>query len=496
MSADSLAVTVRPDAVIGRIRPEIYGHFAEHLGRCIDEGVWVGERSKIPNHKGVRKDVAAALKKLAAPVVRWPGGCFADDYHWQDGVGPRSKRPRTLNLWWGQEESNEFGTDEFIDFCRLVGAEPYICCNVGSGSPAEARAWLEYCNYAGRTRYAQMRRRNGHAKPHGVRYWGVGNENWGCGGRFTARDYAKEYRRYACYLRGRPGVFGPVELIACGHTTPDWNHDFLHELGDPGLLDHLSIHRYYHAGDDVEFTDHEYYNALAQALAVEEDIQAAADVIDVFCRGRRFVGVVLDEWGMWHKQATVDTGLYQENTLRDALVAAVTFNVLNRWAHRVTMANIAQTVNVLQCVAQTRGAAMWLTPTYHAFALFKPHMGADAVEVEVDCPTLDARARGKPFALPQLSASASVRSDGRWLTVTLVNASLDADAEVRIRVRSHEAVRSVSAKVLWSEDMRDVNSARAKTRVAPKPLAAAAKGREIVVACPRHSLAAVTARRA
>ncbi len=484
-------VTLHPDAAIGTINPNIYGHFAEHLGTCIDEGIWVGTRSKTPNTQGIRNDVVAALKKLGAPVVRWPGGCFADDYHWEDGIGPRSKRPRTLNIWWGQEESNAFGTDEFIRFCRLVGTAPYICANVGSGTPQEARAWLEYCNYAGNTHYSQLRKKNGHAKPHGVRYWGVGNENWGCGGRFTPRDYAKEYRRFASYLRTGRGVFGPVELIACGHTTPDWNHDFMHELGDPGLLDHLSIHRYYIAGNDVDFTDNEYFNALAMGLAIEHDIQRTADVLDLFTRGRRPVGIILDEWGMWHRQATVETGLYQENTLRDALVAANTLNVLNRWAHRVTMANIAQVVNVLQCVVQTDGAKMWLTPTYHVYEMFKPHMGAAALRTDVDCGTLDAHALGKPFALPKVTASAS--TSGRSLTTTLVHADLNEAAEIRIKLYSHDTFRKASARVLASDNVRDCNSAKRKTLVSPKKLAVDVKGREIVVVCPAHSVVVVEA---
>ena len=197
------------------INPNIYGHFAEHIGRCVYEGIWVGKDSRIPNEDGLRLDVLAALKQLRAPVVRWPGGCFADAYHWQEGIGTQDERPQTANVWWRQVDPNTFGTDEFIRFCRAVGCEPYICLNVGTGTPQEAMEWLEYCNFAGDSTLAQMRAENGTEAPYGVKYWGVGNENWGCGGRFTARDYAKEYTRFASYLRQTDPA---IELIACGYA--------------------------------------------------------------------------------------------------------------------------------------------------------------------------------------------------------------------------------------------------------------------------------------
>lgn len=487
-------VTIRLDDPIGTINPNIYGHFAEHLGRCIDEGVWVGTRSKIPNVKGIRKDVVAALKKLSAPVVRWPGGCFADDYHWEDGIGPRSQRPRTLNLWWGQEESNEFGTDEFIQFCQLIGAAPYICANVGSGTPAEARNWLEYCNYAGNTHYTGLRKKHGSAKPFNVKYWGVGNENWGCGGKFYPNDYAKEYRRFACYLRGRPGTMGHVELIACGHTTPDWNHDFMRVLGDVSLVDHLSIHSYFRAGNDVDFSDQEYYNAIARCLRMDEQIRRTADVLDFFTHGQKSVGIIVDEWGMWHNQATVDTGLLQENTLRDAIVTAVGLNLFNRWANRVTMANIAQTMNVLQCVVQTDKAKMWLTPTYHVYEMFKPHMGATSLRSDVDCTSVSGRTGdGQASAAPTIDASASVTADGSRLTITLANCHLDQEVECRLTTKGDVKVASASARILTSDNVRDHNSAKQKKLVAPVAHGAAAAGSEIVCLCPPHSLIAISA---
>ena len=233
MANDQATWKIWPDIVESVISPNIYGHFAEHLGRCVYEGIWVGPDSAIPNDRGFRLDTLRALRELRVPVVRWPGGCFADDYHWEDGVGPRESRREWRNLWWRGPETNEFGTDEFLEFCRLIGSQPYICANVGSGSPTEASAWVEYCNGAGDTRYANLRRSNGHAEPYGVRYWGVGNENWGCGGNFTAEEYAAAYRRFATYMRM---VDSTAELIACGDNAngpqgPDWNQRFLAGLG-------------------------------------------------------------------------------------------------------------------------------------------------------------------------------------------------------------------------------------------------------------------------
>ena len=230
---------------IGRINPNIYGHFAEHLGRCIYEGVWVGTNSSIPNTNGIRNDVIDALKMMKPPVIRWPGGCYADDYHWQNGIGPREKRPRTVNVHWGQViDTNEFGTHEFIEFCRLVGAEPYICGNVGSGSPDEMRNWVEYCNFSGDSTLARQRAENGHPEPFKVKYWGVGNENWGCGGNFAPEDYAIEYKRFSTFLFDFYGA--PLYLIACGPSGNDtnWTHKFFEKLGRYRRIHGFSAHYY------------------------------------------------------------------------------------------------------------------------------------------------------------------------------------------------------------------------------------------------------------
>jgi len=481
-------LTVRLDDPIGTLSPMLYGHFAEHLGRCIYEGFWVGEDSAIPNTRGIRNDTVAALRKLRAPVIRWPGGCFADDYHWRDGIGPRDERPRRMNLWWHDEESNHFGTHEFIDLCRQAGAEPYICLNVGSGTPEEAAGWVEYCNYEGNTARSQERAANGHPEPFGVRYWGVGNENWGCGGRFYPDDYAREYRRFACYLRGRGR---PIELVACGHTGADWNRRFLETLGDLRFIDHLSIHRYYKCGDAVDFSDTEYYNLYPRALQVEADILEAATALQLYNKTGRKIGVIVDEWGVWHPEARGDSGLYQRNTLRDALVAAAVFDVFNRHADKVTMANIAQTINVLQCVAQTEGEAMWLTPTYHAFDLYKDHMGNASLRLDLDdVPTFRARAGdGKVVEPPLVSASASVDDERKTLIVTFQNVDLEEACECVVRLRGG-SVDKATAKILTASDVRDHNGPEALNKVRPKRFQLDAKARTLRATVPRHSLVA------
>lgn len=422
--SSTATVTIRPNVSHGTIRPELYGHFAEHLGRCIYEGIWVGTDSSIPHEDGIRKDTVAALRRIGAPVIRWPGGCFADAYHWEDGIGSRERRPRRPNHWWSGEDTNAYGTHEFLETCRRIGAVPYICLNVGSGTPQEAASWLEYCNYAGDTHYTRLRAQSGHPEPWGVRYWAVGNENWGCGGNFTARDYAKEYRRFATYLRQ---LDRDAQLIACGHTTREWNPSLLEELRDHlHLVDQLSIHRYSSAGDGLSFTAEEYWRLMSGVQVMEQDISAAAGAIRAYGRNRRSIGICLDEWGAWHRQATIETGLLQPNTLRDALFAASSFNMFHRHADLLSMTNIAQTINVLQCLIVTEGPRMALTPTFHVYDLYRSHRGAVAVATDVDAPSITTTVDHEERTLSMLDASASRREDGS-LVLSVVNRSM-ADA--------------------------------------------------------------------
>jgi len=488
MTTGSATVTLRTDATIGRVSPNLYGHFAEHLGRCIYEGLWVGEDSAIPHVRGIRQDTIRLLRELAAPVIRWPGGCFADDYHWADGIGPRGQRPRRLNLWWPAEESNHFGTHEFVDVCRQVGAEPYICLNVGSGSPREARDWIEYCNAEGNTTLANQRRANGGSQSFRVRYFGVGNENWGCGGQFDPADYAREYRRYACFLRA---VGQDVQLIACGHTTPDWNHRFL-EAAEGASIDHLSIHRYYGAGPALGFSEADHYQLLARAHQVEPDIDQTAAALRLLRPGSR-IGIILDEWGVWHPEARADSGLEQANTMRDAVSAATVLNILNQRADVVTMANIAQTVNVLQCVVQTDGAACWPTPTYHVFRMFRPHMGASAFMTEVDGPTVEYEATGGVASMPAVHVSASTRVGDGTMCVTLVNRHLSEDIECLIVLPSG-TVAEASATQLVGATADAHNTAEAPCAVEPAEVAVRVSGNEVHATLAKCSVTVVQLR--
>ena len=434
----SSEIRVRGQRTVDRISKHIYGHFAEHLGRCVYGGIWVGEDDRVVTEGGIRMDTVKLLRELGIPVLRWPGGCFADDYHWEDGVGPREERPTRRNLWWaqGREEAfvepNDFGTDEFLRLCELLDTEPYLAVNVGSSTPEEALDWMEYCNNDDETELTRHRTENGHPEPYGVKYWGIGNENWGCGGRYAPDEYGGEYRRFANYLRGFKNHLNPgeMEFIACGHLTDDWNEVFFENLnkgmefgpgtflgmGSPSeLLDHFSVHRYYQAGGDTDFTEGQHYRIFARARKLADDIDRAAATLAEYVPTDD-VGVIVDEWGVWHPEATPDNGLEQANTVRDALTAATALDIMHERADVVSMANIAQTVNVLQCLVETDEEDAWKTPTYQVFALYKNHAGNTAVEVEVETTT-------KSFTeedhdVPMVSASASRNEDGLFLTAS------------------------------------------------------------------------------
>ena len=479
--------TDRPQATIN---PNIYGHFAEHLGRCIYEGIWEGRHRDVANEDGFRIDVLAALKQVRTPILRWPGGCFADMYHWRDGIGPRKQRPQTVNVWWRQSEPNAFGTDEFMKFCASVGCEPYICVNVGTGTPREAVEWLEYCNHGGDSALSRARASHAASKPHGVKYWGVGNENWGCGGRFAAVDYAKEFVRYASFMKAADPQ---VQLIACGCSPMDyqnpalveWNHDFCRAMPHADLIDQLSIHRYFSRGHGAEFSDSEYHALFADLISMERDLQQADRLLGYFYPDK-FVGIAVDEWGVWHPSATVESGLEQENTLRDAVFAGATLNLFNRYAHRVTMSNIAQTINVLQSLAVTDGARMVLTPTYHVYDMMRYHMGARLLTEEVECPEFEGHPVGlrKKFAVPGLSVSASI--SGSKVLVTVANQTIDQDIEARLDLRGAKP-GSVVGRVLNSANARDRNTFGGPKTIFPKRLKLEPSGGEIVHVFPKHS---------
>ncbi len=505
---------------VGKINRNVYGHFAEHLGACIYDAMWVGEGSSIPNDGGLRKDTIDALKRIKAPMIRWPGGCFADQYHWRDGVGPRSKRPRTWNIWWGRDESNQFGTDEFLKYCKLSGSDPFICLNMGSGTPTEALEWLMYCNGKESTTATSLRAENGHPEPYNVRYWAVGNETWGCGGNYDGETYAREYARYVTYL-ARYAERGSVEFIACGDFRTDWNRHFFETLlrrpfarGRIQNVHHLSVHHYFRdaIGTATEFTDEEYYRTLAGVGVLEGRIEETIGIIRHYIGVGDKIGIALDEWGIWHPvPRTGATGLLQQSTLRDALLAAIVFNSLNSYGEAVSMANIAQTFNVLQCIAYTQGAKFALTPTYHVFDLYQPHMDAMALRTVVDSPTyvskfsLDVPAqflarvqdvtRGRTeLTRSYLSASASLNESQKQLCITLVNQHLTEPLEVEIEIPglASSAVRTGTVRELTSGNVRDENTLDKPEAVRPSgPKQLSVSGNKFTQNVPPHAVQAL-----
>ena len=467
-------ITILLDEPIGTISPNLYGHFAEHLGGCINEGVWVGEDSKIPNTGGLRDDIIEAFRRIAPPVLRWPGGCFADDYHWEDGVGPRKDRPTRVNLWWRRTlENNHFGTHEFINFCRLIGAEPYLAGNVGSGSVRELRDWVEYCNFDKPSTLARRRAANGSPMPFGVKFWGVGNEAWGCGGNFCPEDYAAEYKRYATYMKDLGGT--PLFLIACGPdgNKADWTRRFFQKLAVADKRFGCRIHgfgaHYYcgTAGTATEYSTDQWYELLSKAAAVERLIVEQRAILDEF-DPRREIGLILDEWGTWHPPTPGRNPehLWQQNTLRDALVAAITLDTFNRNADKIVMANIAQAVNVLQALFLTQEEKLVLTPTYHVFDLYQWHQAGRSVRAVFESPDVSFAAGDVGGKLASLAGSASVKGNVLTLSVSNAHARLPAEAAVDLRGR---VAREVSIRVLTDDDLHAHNTFEAPQRLSSRP---------------------------
>jgi alpha-L-arabinofuranosidase len=454
----------RPRQTIHR---NVYGHFAEHLGRGIYGGIWVGEDSPIANIRGIRRDVVAALRRLGVPVLRWPGGCFADEYHWKHGIGPRHERPKTINTHWGRVvEDHQFGTHEFLDLCELIGAEPYISCNVGSGTVEETMEWVEYLTSDSDSSLANLRRRNGRDRPWQVRYFGIGNESWGCGGNMRPEFYADNFRRYGAFVRSFAA--DRVQGIACGANGPDfaWTEAMMQLCSKQ--MDGLSLHWYtiptgnwQLKGSAIEFGEEEWHSTLVGALRLEELVRRHSAIMDQYDPERR-VALVVDEWGTWYdvEPGTHPEFLYQQNTLRDAVVAATSLNVLNRHSDRVRMANIAQMVNVLEAVILTDQDKMLLTPTYHVFELYRVHQDATLLPVELRTPDY----RLGDASLPMLDASASRDAAGR-IHLSLVN--LD---PVRPAVVAAKGLfGSISARVLTADRMNAHNTFDRAEAVCPEP---------------------------
>ena len=459
---------IAPLCTKSTISRNIYGQFSEHLGHCIYGGIYVGKDSKIPNVDGIRSDVADALKNIRVPVLRWPGGCFADTYHWRDGVGPKEKRKKIVNTnWGGVAEDNSFGTHEFLDFCGEIGCEPYICGNVGSGTVREMSEWVEYLNSGGVSPMADLRRANGREAPWNVKYFGVGNECWGGGGCMRPEYYADVYRRYQTYLHDYGG--GRLFKIASGPNADDyrWTDTVMEIAGR--YMDGIALHYYtvpgawQKKGSATEFTEEEYYTTIRKALRMEELVEKHSQVMDRRDPEHR-VGLVVDEWGTWYdvEPGTNPGFLYQQNTMRDAIVAAVTLNIFNRHSDRVVMANIAQMVNVLQAVILTDGEKLLLTPTYHVFDLYKRHQDAKLAESRL---STEEAGEGEN-RIPALSESASVGKDGS-LTVTVANVSAREDRQLDCTLLDVRP-KTVKARILTGKPA-DKNDFGRPDAVRPKP---------------------------
>ena len=461
-------LVIHADQPGGIINRNIYGQFSEHLGRGIYEGIWVGEDSPIPNTRGIRNDVVAALKKLKVPVLRWPGGCFADEYHWKDGIGPYEKRPKIINTHWGGVvENNDFGTHEFFDLCEQLGCEPYICGNLGSGTPQEMMEWIEYITSDADSPMANLRRQNGREQPWKLKYFGVGNESWGCGGNMRPEFYADNYRRYNTFVKNYPG--NRILRFACGPSDGDvnWTEVLMsmagHQMNGPSLHYYtISSGDWGHKGPATGFTEEQWFGTLRQTLRMEELITRHAAIMDKYDPQKR-VGLIVDEWGDWYN---IETGtnpgfLCQQNTLRDALVAAINLNIFQRHCDRVAMANIAQMVNVLQAMILTDKEKLIVTPTYHVFEMYQVHQDATYLPIELTGPDY---ALGTN-SMPALHASASRDELGR-IHVSLVNLDPHRDQQVVARLAGATANR-VTGRVLTATDMDAHNTFQNPDAVRP-----------------------------
>ena len=465
---------------VSHIAPEIYGHFSEHLGRCIYEGLYVGENSDIPNVNGMRTDVVEALKELRVPLLRWPGGCFADEYHWKDGIGPKENRKKMINTHWGGVvEDNSFGTHEFFELVRQLGCKAYVNGNVGSGTVQEMSEWVEYITFNGVSPMADLRAKNGHPEPWTVDYWGVGNENWGCGGNMRPEFYGNLYRQFQTYVRN----YDPKKPIfkICGGANVDdyeWTDTVLHTTFTRcpkdfhGQMDGLSLHYYVHPGgwdnkgSATDFTTDVWYETLKRALYMKELVEKHGRIMDQYDPEKK-VGMVVDEWGAWYEvePGTNPGFLYQQNTVRDALVAAITLDIFNKHSDRVRVACLAQMVNVLQAVILTEGEKMLRTPTYHVMHMYRHHQDAQLLESKLE----DVKGIGTGAnPVPKLTESVSEK-DG-IITVTIGNLSATEAEKVQLKLHGR-GYKVLEAKIVSGADIHSHNTFENPDAVCEKDLA-------------------------
>lgn len=489
-------LVVQADSSQAVIEPAVYGHFAEHLGRCIYEGIWVGPSSPIPNTQGIRNDVLEALRALKVPLLRWPGGCFADEYHWKDGIGPQQQRKRMVNTHWGGlVEDNSFGTHEFLLLCELLGCEPYVNGNVGSGTVQEMSEWVEYMTFDGDSPMARLRAENGREKPWKVKYFGVGNESWGCGGNMRPELYADVYRRYQTFVRN----YGDNKIfrIACGANVDDyrWTEVMMKEA--TRFFDGLTLHHYAWEptwdGKDhaTGFSKLSWFRLLKSANKMDELITRHSTIMDVYDPSKR-VAMIVDEWGAWYKveKGTNPGFLYQQNTIRDALVAGVTLNIFHKHADRVRMANLAQMINVLQSVILTDKEKMLLTPTYHVLRMFQVHQGATTLDLSLDAGVC----AGDP-ELPRLSASAS-RDAAGTVHISLCNLDPDEPAALTVDIRGWGDHLKITGELLTAPEMDSHNTFTHPEAVKPQAFhGLKSTGSTLEITLPPRSVAVVTVRK-
>jgi alpha-N-arabinofuranosidase len=451
-----------------KISRHIYGHFAEHLGRCIYDGFYVGEKSSIPNTNGVRNDIIAALKKMKIPMLRWPGGCFADTYHWNDGIGPKDKRPSMVNRWWGGvTEDNSFGSHEFLNMCELLNTEPYMAGNIATGTVQELTDWTQYVTSNTKNPMSDLRKKNGREQPWKAKYWGVGNEAWGCGGNMTPEYYANEYRKYATFLADWSNT-EKIFRVASGANVADyrWTETLMKNI-PRNLMEGVALHHYSFVeweskGSATQFTEEQYFKTIKRALFMDSLVINHSAIMDKYDPQKR-IALVVDEWGGWYnvEPGTNPGFLYQQNTMRDAMIAGVTLNIFHKHADRVRIANLAQTINVLQAVILTDKEKMILTPTYHVLEMYNVHQDATLLGLKLS--TNDYVFNGQK--LPAVSASASKDSIG-VIHVSLVNIDPNKTQKVSLNINT-EKMNSVTGRVLASGKVQDYNSFNEPEKIKP-----------------------------
>ena len=499
-------IDISPQEAGAEINKHLYGHFIEHLGGVIYDGIWVGEDSKIPNAGGIRQQFVDDMKRIGAPNLRWPGGCFADGYHWRDGIGPRAKRPRTYNYWQASlppgldhTESNQFGIHEFMRLCRLIGAEPYLAANVGSGTPREFHDWVLYCNApAGTASLAAERAANGDAAPFSVSWWGVGNESWGCGGDMTPAEYATLYRKFVTQFPAYPPQPRLVATGPRGHSADmdtGWTAGFFEAMqGHRSRVDGFSLHFYTDfrngKGRVSTFDAAGWYDVIREGLRTEQVIEKHWAMMGKFDAARR-TKLVIDEWGVWYSTGEEISPAYilsQPLTLRDALHTAVTLDVFNRHADKVAMANVAQTVNCIHSLFLAQGEKYVRTPAYSVFEMYRPHMGARSAPLRIRADELAVPSGKGSAKMPRLSGSASLRENR--LTVTLTNPSLETGITARIRLTAG-SIAEGRGQVLTHADMRAHNTFDRPNEVRLASIPVTVRGAAAEISLPRQSVVAL-----